>query len=228
MLSKTLLKHSERGLLANQDRLGYYHFQPALTSQPYELLTWERRHLLSKRVKCCCDSDQIKHIPSHLGNLHVIPRLGWSFLHLQIAGADAREWQTSRFCWAGESWPETRCLDPTASREVRLPPSSAERMAASAVNTLHCTGEGHIKTCAIDVVFIYYWYLLCSCSCFTDDCEAGATIHHDHLTSLSSRWIPLISKSNMNNSATRLERQKYVTIIGQDFVIGYWYNCGER
>lgn len=28
------------------------------------------------------------------------------------------------------------------------------------------------------------------------------------LTSLSSRWIPLISKSNMNNSATRLERQK--------------------
>lgn len=74
------------------------------------------------------DSDQIKHIPSHLGSLHVIPQLGWSFLHLQIARADVQGSQTWRFCWACESRPGTRCLDPTASRAEQRPLSSAERM----------------------------------------------------------------------------------------------------
>lgn len=100
--------------------------QPLL-SPALQYLTLQRRHLVNKRKKCCSDSDQIKYIPSHLGNLRVIPQLGWSFLHLQTAGVDAQESQTSRFCWACESRPGTHCSDPTASHEVQLPFSSAKR-----------------------------------------------------------------------------------------------------
>lgn len=122
------------------------------------------------------------HLPGHLENLHVNPQLGWSFLHLQTADADVRVLLTWRFCWACESRPGTRCLDPAASRAARQPVSSADRET--------------------------WWWASCRLITVHVHVSKWATTQ---LTSLSSRWIPLISKSNMNNSATRLERQTLIS-----------------
>ncbi len=110
----------------------------SLRSSP-GFVVWQRHHLVLKREKCSNDS---KYIPGHRGNLHVIPKFGWSFLHLQTAGVNVQELQTSQFCWADESRPGTHCSDPTAWREAWQPPSSAERQTASSVNTVKWTGGG--------------------------------------------------------------------------------------
>lgn len=73
----------------------------------------------------CCTPRTVGTVPNHQENQHEILRLGWSFPHWRNAAADVQESQTSQFCWACESRRETRCSDPTASREEQPLLSSA-------------------------------------------------------------------------------------------------------
>lgn len=125
-----------------------------------------------------------KSIPGHRGNLRADLRLGRSSPRWQTAGAGVRGWRTGRFCWACGSRPGTRCSGPTAWCAAPRPPSSADGRGCS----IQREAGPHI------------W-------------RATHTDRWRNPTSLSSRWIPLISKSNMKSSATRLGKTSNHSVI---------------